>query len=182
MAFLGLVTMALSQFLLIHWSGLKSYNRSSVHVMILIFSLLFASFLFYPHFKNITKTSPQAWTKKESPVFEQDIIVLRRASEFLNEENNWDKNKDRHCLIWEKKSLFCAIALAQKEINGVYIHGSTSIQQVRYIIDEIYEDRWSVHPIMEFNNHSETSFADVENTLRLAIQRIEARLNNELTQ
>ena len=139
--------------------------------------ILAAGYLFYPHFKNLTKPAPNAWTKRESPVSEKDVQILKRAASFLETEETWDQNYDRYCLIWIKKSLFCAIALAQKEIDGKYIHGSTSIQHVRYIIDDEYKSRWKYHPIMEFNNHPDTTFEEVKKLLSGAIIRIERKLD-----
>lgn len=124
----------------------------------------------------MTKPEGEKWTNKESVVSEIDLTVLKRAKTYLENEQFWERSKDRYCLHWEKKSLFCAIALAQKEIDGQYKHGSVPLQHIRFQIDEQYPERWKIHPIMEFNNHSETDFQDVKNLLDETIIQLEKRL------
>jgi len=175
-AFLGIILTVILQLLLPKISIMDKRYNNKINVLFALSIVFFAGYLFYPHFKNLTKPTSNAWTKKESPVSQKDIKILKRASKFLSDESSWDKNYDRYCLIWVKKSLFCAIALAQKEVDGKYIHGSTSIQNIRFIIDDKYPERWKYHPIMEFNNHPKTTFTEVQQLLADAIVRIKDKL------
>ncbi|MGS2724271.1 hypothetical protein ACVBEJ_11040 [Porticoccus sp. GXU_MW_L64] len=178
-AFSGIVFLAIfRQF----WKITSLYSikiDKLVNILCMVGIILAAGYLFYPHFKNLTRENPEAWTKRESPVSEKDVIILKRAAFYLEKKENWDRSYDRFCLLWVKKSLFCAIALAQKEVDGKYIHGSTSIQHVRYVIDDNYKSRWKYHPIMEFNNHPDTTYEEVKFIINEAIKNIEERLNRE---
>ena len=174
--FLLLVFIAVFQLWWLKRSYASKLFVNTVNILCAVTIIFSSAVLFYPYYKNMTKPQDEKWTNKESMVSESDIIILMRVNELLENEDHWDRNRDRHCLIWEKKSLFCAIALAQKEIEGEYRHGSVPIQQVRFIIDKLHKKRWKIHPVMEFNNHKNTTFADVKKVLAESIIRIEQRL------
>ncbi|TQV74598.1 hypothetical protein FLL45_06440 [Aliikangiella marina] len=140
-----------------------------------VLASLGAVFLYWPHFRYLVSAKPH-WLSDENPVNAEDIKVLERALKLLEAPENWDQNDDRHCLIWEKKSLFCAIALAQKEVIGHYSHRSIPAQEVRFTIERNYPKRWDKHPIMDFNNHQATTFDEIQNVLSDTIQRLEQRL------
>lgn len=134
------------------------------------------SFLYWPHFRYLISRKPK-WMKQDNPVTEQDLEVLHHAKSLLKNDDNWDQNDDRHCLIWERKSLFCAIALAQKEVTGQYDHRSIPAQEIRFTIEAQFPGRWDKHPIMDFNNHKDTTFAEIQNVLQDTIGRLESRLS-----
>lgn len=150
-------------------------NNQLFQILLLCIVLFSAGFLYWPHLKYLIRYKNN-WEKNNNLVTKQDIKVLRYADSLLANENNWDQNDDRHCLIWAKKSLFCAVALAQKELAGGYSHRSVPVEEIRFIIEEQYPKRWSEHPIMDFNNHKETTFYQVKGVIALAIKRMELRL------
>ena len=137
--------------------------------------LISAFYLYLPHLLKLTEADPD-WKERDNDVKTSDLKVLEQAKILLDKEENWDKNDDRHCLIWDKKSLFCALALAQKEIEGHYCHRSIPIQEVRFTIVDQYPGRWSDHPIQDFNNHADTTYEDVCKILIVTQQRLLKRL------
>lgn len=179
LAFLLLMFIAVFQLWWVKNNHFKKSLVNRVNIFCALSIIFSAVLLFYPHYKSLTKPQDEKWSNKKTPVSENDIKVLKRVNEFLNSDEHWDKNRDRHCLVWEKKSLFCAIALAQKEVDGKYRHGSVPIQHIRFTIDGQYPERWKIHPIMEFNNHKETTFIDVKNVISATILRIEKRLKEQ---
>ena len=104
-----------------------------------------------------------------SPV---DIAILQRVVELLSNENMWEKNDDRICILQGKMSLFCAIAAASVELTGQYAHWGNPVRVVRKMIMTSYPKRWHIHPIMDFNNHPETKFGDVRKILEMSLESL----------
>ena len=87
-----------------------------------------------------------------------------------------------------KRSLFCALQKADLEILGEYQHRNVALQEVRFAIQDATRDqqtemairalrRFSLpHRLMDFNNLPETRFEGVKQVLRVASERITARL------
>ena len=88
----------------------------------------------------------------------------------------WNRHDDRVCDDDEasgKRSLFCALQKAAREILGEYQHRNVALQEVRFVIQDATRDRqtemvirslrrFSVpHRLMDFNNLPETRFEDV---------------------
>ena len=80
------------------------------------------------------------------------------------------------CVYETKHSLFCALAKASIKVLGKYEHRRVALQEVRYIIDERYHDRWEAHRLKDFNNHHDTTLTEVKEVLRSAKKRLEKRL------
>jgi len=110
-------------------------------------------------------------------VEDEDIQILAIALDLLADENQWNRKDDRLCFYEEKWSLFCALAKASTEVNvnAEYRHRRVALQEVRFTIDDNFADRWRVHKLMEFNNHSDTSFKDIRQVLLESKKRLEAR-------
>jgi len=129
---------------------------------------------------------------REQPVTEDDLRILRRADALLRDASLWNRHDDRVCDDDEasgKRSLFCALQKADKEILGNYQHRNVALQEVRFAIQDATRDRQTEmviralrrfslpHRLMDFNNLPETRFEDVKQLLRVAIERVSARLN-----
>ena len=119
-------------------------------------------------------TSPE-YEQRERPVTEDDLKILRRASEILHSESEWDRQDDRVChqedTTW---SLFCALQKASIEVLDEYQHRRVSLQEVRFAIVDASPGEQFQHRLRDFNNTR--SFDEVKNVLAVATQRVEARL------
>ena len=106
----------------------------------------------------------------------------------------WNRHDDRVCDDDEasgKRSLFCALQKADREILGEYQHRNVALQEVRFVIQDATRDRQTEmviralrrfslpHRLMDFNNLPETRFEDVKQVLRVASERIAARLESK---
>src|SRR4029453_6443665 len=88
-----------------------------------------------------------------------------------------------------KRSLFCALQKANREILGEYEHRNVALQEVRFAVQDATRDRQTEmliralrqfgfpHRLMDFNNLPETRFEDVKQVLQVAAARVGARLN-----
>jgi len=55
-------------------------------------------------------------------------------------------------------------------------HRGTALQEARFVIDEIAADRNYEHRIMSYNNDRTTTFADIQEVLRITESLITLRL------
>jgi len=122
------------------------------------------------------------WTGRA--VTEMDIKILETAIEILGDGSHWKKGGDRLCFYDEQWSLFCSLAMASVDIAEKYKHRRVAIQEVRFTIDDNFPERWEVHRLMDFNNHSATVFEDIKWVLEETKRRLLARYqgnNNDQT-
>ena len=73
-------------------------------------------------------------------------------------------------------SLYCALQKATVEIGGKAEHRGAALQEARFVIDEIAADRKYEHRLMNYNNDPTTSFADIQEVLRITESLIALRL------
>jgi hypothetical protein len=110
-----------------------------------------------------------------------DLLIIQKADSILSDQSNWNKDDDRYCFDDIHKgrySLYCALYKASVDITGEYEHRRPVMQQVRFIIDKYGQDRVINHRLMDWNNHSETSFGEVKQVLKEATDSIEIQLYN----
>ena len=122
---------------------------------------------------------PAEYETRDRPVTVDDVRILVRTSELLAQESAWNRNDDRQCMDDEasgRRSLFCALQAASIEVLGRYDHRRVALQEVRFAIQEATQGREFEHRLMEFNNLPETSLVDVQAVLKVARERVEARL------
>lgn len=122
---------------------------------------------------------PAEHEARDRPVTLDDIRILVRTSELLAQDSAWNRGDDRQCQDDEargRRSLFCALQAASVEVLGRYDHRRVALQEVRFAIQEATRGREFEHRLMEFNNLPETSLADVQAVLKIARERVEARL------
>ena len=86
--------------------------------------------------------------------------------------------------------MFCALHKADREVLGAYAHRNVALQEVRFAIQDATRDRQTEtvirairqfslpHRLMDFNNLPDTRFEDVKQVLRVATERVGARLNS----
>ena len=129
---------------------------------------------------------------RDQAVTEEDLRILQKADALLKDVSVWNRHDDRVCDDDEaggKRSLFCALQKADREILGEYDHRNVALQEVRFAIQDATRDRQTEmvlralrqfslpHRLMDFNNLPETRFEDVKQVLRVATERVGARLN-----
>lgn len=116
------------------------------------------------------------YEKRDIVVSEVDLSILEKADELLSNETQWDKSSARKCGDSHKLSLYCALEKASIEILGKYVHRQAGLQEVRFVIDDKYKNRWRVHRLSDFNVHPDTTFYDVKAVLKEAISTVEDKL------
>ncbi len=122
---------------------------------------------------------PAEYETRDRPVTVDDVRILVRTSELLAQASAWNRSDDRQCQDDEasgRRSLFCALQAASVEVLGRYDHRRVALQEVRFAIQEATRGREFEHRLMEFNNLPGTSLADVQAVLKIARERVEARL------
>lgn len=115
--------------------------------------------------------------RAEAPPSRQDLKIVQAAREILNDESVWDRADDRVCDPGDTTySLYCALARATKEAMGKYQHRQPAMQVVRRIVGEQWPDRLSNHRLMDFNNHPDTTHADLQKLFALAEEKIRKQI------
>ena len=116
------------------------------------------------------------YEERNLEVTRADLEILLKADALLKDETVWSKDSARVCPDTAKKNLLCALEQASLEVNGKYIHRQPALQEVRFVIDDNYKNRWTVHRLEDFNSHPDTSFGDVKTVLAKAIESVRGRL------
>jgi hypothetical protein len=120
--------------------------------------------------------------RRGQPVTVEDLRILDKADAFLRDESAWNRADDRRCDEDQKTgnwSLSCALDVACTEVLGRYDHTRAALQEVRFVIEEETGGRQFEGRLMGFNNLKETRFEDVKRVLRIARERVAARLEAE---
>ncbi len=81
---------------------------------------------------------------RDQPATADDLRILRRADALLGDASVWNRHDDRVCDDDEaggKRSLFCALQKAAREILGEYQHRNVALQEVRFAIQDATRDR-----------------------------------------
>lgn len=117
-----------------------------------------------------------------------DLHVTHRALEMLDSKSAWTKNNAVHCINGGPVTLFCALALSAKEINGTYNESAAYIQEVLTTILEKFPERYNVYNneshqcfdlFFVFNNHEMTTYDDVIHLLKAAEVNIKTHLKSQ---
>ena len=117
--------------------------------------------------------------RRDQPVTLEDLRILEKADAFLKDESAWNPKDDRQCDDDKARgrwSLSCALDVACIEVLGQYDHTRAALQEVRFVVEEVTAGRQFEGRLMGFNNLPETRFADIKRVLRLARERVAARL------
>ncbi len=112
------------------------------------------------------------------PVSEGDIRIVQRAREILNSPARWNRADNRECPANQRTySLYCALEKATAEVSKQFEHRGAAMQQARFVIDEVLAkgNRYH-HRLMDYNNDTKTTFADIQKFFALLEERIQKRL------
>jgi uncharacterized protein (TIGR02246 family) len=66
--------------------------------------------------------------------------------------------------------------MATIEVSGKAEHRGAALQEARFVVDEIAADRKYEHRLMNYNNDATTTFADIQEVLRITENLITLRL------
>ena len=120
--------------------------------------------------------SPLASTNATESIL-RDIRIIQRAEALLSDEKVWNREDNRICPPNPQKwSLFCALQQATEEISGGVHYRQPALQMVREVLNEVGGTRLGKHRLMDYNNHPDTTLAEVHSLLRTAEARLEKRL------
>ena len=152
------------------WTKLTKYLVGCVLIAVLL----------SPLHPNAQGTKPQSNIDSSNvrpPVTQGDLRIVKRAREILNSESKWNRADNRVCPAEAKTvSFYCALQIATVDLGGKAEHRGAALQEVRFVIDEIASDRNYEHRLMNYNNDPTTTFADVQEVLRITESLITLRL------
>jgi CubicO group peptidase (beta-lactamase class C family) len=134
-----------------------------------------------PQTPQKTTTSAEL-ERRDLPVTNDDLRILRRADELLRDESVWNRKDDRECDDDEatgKRSLFCALQKACVDVLGTYDHRRVALQEVRFAVEDATRGQDFEHRLRDFNNLPTTQLSDVKRVLRVAMDRVKSRLKKQ---
>ncbi len=117
--------------------------------------------------------------RPNQPVTAADLQILERADALLKDEASRRRQDDKLCDeddAQRRWSLYCALEAACGEVVGGCEHTRVASQEVRFAIEEAAPGRQYEGRMMGYNNAPDTSFADIKRVLRVARDRVRARL------
>jgi hypothetical protein len=56
------------------------------------------------------------------------------------------------------------------------MHRQPALQEIRFVIEDNYKNRWSVHRLADFNAHPDTTFNDVKLVIAKAVGTVKSKL------
>ena len=111
------------------------------------------------------------------PPTQDDIRIIQRAMALLSDEKVWNREDNRTCPANPQKwSLFCALEQATQEVSGGVHYRQPALQMVREVLNEVGGNRLGKHRLMDYNNHPDTTLAEIRNLLGTAQARLANRL------
>jgi len=114
---------------------------------------------------------------RQLPPTADDIRIIQRALALVSNETVWNKEDNRICEPNPQKwSVFCALTQATVEVSGGVHYRQPALQMVREVLNEVGGNRLKKHRLMDYNNHPDTTLADIHNLLHTAQTRLEQRL------
>src|SRR5262245_45989024 len=159
------------------WASGRSANyKEKLMKYVAPFTLLLG--LLAPAPQTLAQDKP-AYEQRDQPVTKEDLLILQRADKILSGEEVWNRKDTRVCKPEDKTwSLFCALQKASVEVLGSYDHRRVALQEVRFIIEEVAKGKdLGGHRLMGYNNLPSTQFKDIKKVLKMANDRVAARLN-----
>ena len=119
--------------------------------------------------------------RPNQPATAADLQILERADALLAAESSWNRKDDKICDDDDRShkwSLYCAIEAACRDAAVSCEHTQVASQEVRFAIEEIAPGaaQFEGGRLTGFNNHPSTRFEDVKNVLRMARERVRARV------
>jgi hypothetical protein len=115
---------------------------------------------------------------RQLPPTTDDIRIIKRAAALLSDEKTWNREDNRTCPPNPQKwSLFCALDQATFEISGGIHYRQPALQMAREVLNEVGGNRLGKHRLMDYNNHPDTTLAEIHQLLQTAQLRLEKRLH-----
>jgi hypothetical protein len=119
--------------------------------------------------------------RPNQPATAADLQILERADALLVDESFWNRKDDKICDDDDRSrkwSLYCVIEAACRDAGVSCEHTQVASQEVRFAIEEVAPGagQFAEGRLTGFNNRPETRFEDVKNVLRMARQRVRARV------
>ena len=137
----------------------------------------FLALLLSPLPAHAQGTALQDDSKVRPPVTKADLQIVKHALEILDSPAKWNRADNRICPAEAKTvSLYCALQMATVAVGGEAEHRGAALQEARFVIDEIAADRNYEHRLMNYNNDPTTTFADIQEVLRITESLITLRL------
>jgi hypothetical protein len=131
---------------------------------------------------RFSETSPEAESRNQ-PVTAEDLRILQRADQILSSPAVWNRKDTRTCKPADRTwSLFCALEKASLDVLGEYRHREVALQEVRFAIMDATNDRPFEHRLMDYNNLPSTTFDDIKRVVKVATDRVNARLMSQRRQ
>ena len=127
-------------------------------------------------------TSVQSTSSADDPnarpaIQKYDLEIVKRAKQILDSPSKWNRADNRLCPAGAKTfSLYCALQIATNEVTGKSEHRGAALQEARFVIDELTKKKDYEHWLMGYNNDPTTTFADIQEVLRLVEMRLTTRL------
>src|SRR5262245_22969395 len=147
----------------------KAYLTGTVLAAVLVLPLVVKG--------QVTATRSADDSNVRPPVTKADLQIVKRAREILDSPSKWNRADNRECPAEAKTfSLYCALQKATIEVSGSAEHRGAALQEARFVIDEIAGDREYKHRLMNYNHDPTTTFADIQDVLRITESLITLRL------
>jgi len=118
------------------------------------------------------------YEKRDIRVSQIDLDILNKANQLLSDERTWKKGHPSDCTKTEKLDLYCALEKASLDVTGKYVHRQPALQEVRFVIDDNYKNRWNKHRLIDFNSHKDTIFDDIKSVLNMAISTVRMKITH----
>lgn len=148
----------------------------NIQILVLASLLTFSFDLAFAEVKNGSK--PATKSGETILVNENDVRILRRASEILSDVSKWNRNDNRECPnVAFTFSLYCALYKASLEINGEFDHRLGALEEIRRTVEDVSKGKTYEHRLMGYNNDPSTKFEDIKKI----IQKTERRIDNRLS-
>jgi hypothetical protein len=116
------------------------------------------------------------YEERNVEVSQIDLDILLKADALLKDETVWRKDAVRLCSESSDLNLYCALEKASIEVTGKYMHRQPALQEIRFVIEDNYKNRWSVHRLADFNAHPDTTFNDVKLVIAKAVGTVKSKL------
>jgi hypothetical protein len=115
--------------------------------------------------------------RRDQPVTDDDLQILKRADSILSSAAVWNRHDTRVCKPDDKTwSLFCAMQKASLDVLGEYRHREVALQVVRFAVEDVTKGIELEHRMMDYNNLPSTRFSDIKHVIKMATDRVSARL------
>ncbi len=129
------------------------------------------------HAQKTSVSSNDELERRDQPVTDEDVRILQRADTILASSAVWNRHDTRVCKSTDTTwSLFCALEKSSRDVLGEDRHREVALQEVRFAVEDVTKGIEFEHRLMDYNNLQTTTFEDVRHVLKVATDRVRARL------